>query len=124
MVLILLLVSRSFANFHKCLMKGAMSVKQIALACSGPLLSSNVLNACIGRVAYVSTLMSLQQHGQTRPNYSSVYYHSITGIERGAFRLVDQKWYAPRPSNFVNVWIWCSGTLPHFLTSTRETYDT
>ena len=46
-----------------------MSVKQIALACSGPLLSSNVLNACIGRVAYVSTLMSLQQHGQTHPDY-------------------------------------------------------
>ena len=41
-----------------------MSVKQIALACSGPPLNSNVLNACIGRVAYVSTLMSLQQHGQ------------------------------------------------------------
>ena len=64
----LLLVLCSFANFHKCLMKGAMSVKQIALACSGPPLSSNVLNACIGRVAYVSTLMSLQQHGQTRPD--------------------------------------------------------
>ena len=28
--------------------------------------------------------------------------------------LVDQKWYARRPSNFVNVWIWCSGTLPYF----------
>ena len=49
-----------------------MSVKQIALACSGLPLSSNVLNACIGRVAYVSTLMSLQQHGQTRPDKSSV----------------------------------------------------
>ena len=34
-----------------------MGVKQIALARSGPPLSSNVLNACIGRVAYVSTLM-------------------------------------------------------------------
>ena len=43
-----------------------MSVKQIALAFSGPPLSSNVLKACIGRVAYVSTLMSLQQDGQTR----------------------------------------------------------
>ena len=43
-----------------------MSVKQIALACTGPPLSSKVLNACIGRVAHVSTLMSLQQHGQTR----------------------------------------------------------
>ena len=63
----LLLVLQCFANFHKCLMKGAMSVKQIALACSGPPLSSNVLNACIRRVAYVSTLMSLQQHGRTRP---------------------------------------------------------
>ena len=91
-----------------------MSVKQIALACSGPPLSSNVLNACIESVAYVSTLMSLQQHGQNRPDESSVYYHSITGIERGAFRLVDQKWYVRRPSNFVNVWIWCSGTLPYF----------
>ena len=40
--------------------------------------------------------------------------HCITGIERGVFRLVDQKWYAPRPSNFVNVWIWCSGTFPCF----------
>ena len=45
-----------------------MSVKQNALACLGPLLSSNVLNACIGRVAYVSTLMSLQQQSQTRPD--------------------------------------------------------
>ena len=45
-----------------------MSVKQIALACSGLPLSSNVLNACIERVAYVSTLMSLQQHGLTRPD--------------------------------------------------------
>ena len=64
----LLLVLNSFANYHKCLMKGAMSVKQIALACSGLPLSSNVLNACIGLVAYVSTLMSLQQHGQTHPD--------------------------------------------------------
>ena len=45
-----------------------MSVKQIALACSGPPLSSDVLNACTGRVAYVSTLMNLQQHGQTSPD--------------------------------------------------------
>ena len=45
-----------------------MSVKQIALACSGPPLSSNVLNAYIGRVAYVSTLISLKQHVQTRPD--------------------------------------------------------
>ena len=45
-----------------------MRVKQIALAWSGPPLSSNVLNACIVRVSYVSTVMSLQQHGQTRPD--------------------------------------------------------
>ena len=45
-----------------------MSVKQIALASSGPPLGSNVLNACVGRIAYVSTLISLQQHGQTRPD--------------------------------------------------------
>ena len=68
----MLLVLRSSANFHKCLMKGAMSVKQIALVGSGPPLSSNVLDACIGRVAYVSTLISLQQHEQTRPYKSSV----------------------------------------------------
>ena len=91
-----------------------MNVKQITLACSGPPLSSNVLNACIGSVAYVSTLLSLQQHGQTRPDKSSALYHYITGIERGVFRLVDQKWYAPRPSNFVNMWICCSGTFPFF----------
>ena len=57
-----------------------MSVKQISLACSGPPLSSKVLNASVERVAYVSTLMSLQQHGQTSPDFSSVQYHSITGI--------------------------------------------
>ena len=45
-----------------------MSVKQIALASSGPPLSSNVLNACTGRVAYVSKQMNLQQDGQTRPD--------------------------------------------------------
>ena len=60
------MVLRSFANFHKYIMKGAMSVKQIAVASSAPPLSSNVLSACIGCVTYVSTLMSLQQHGQTR----------------------------------------------------------
>ena len=89
-----------------------MSVKQIALAYLGLPLSSNMLNTCTGSVAYVSTLMSLQQHGQTRPDQSSVSYHGITGIEIDAFRLVDQKWYSRQPSNFVNVWIWCSGTLP------------
>ena len=68
----LLLVLRRFANYHKCLMKGAMSLKETALTCSGPPQCSNVLNACIGRVAYVSTLMSLQQHGQTLPDQSSV----------------------------------------------------
>ena len=45
-----------------------MNVKQIARECSGPPLGSHMLNACIGRVAYVATLMSLQQHGQTRPH--------------------------------------------------------
>ena len=44
-----------------------MGMKQIALASSGPPVSSNVHNAFIGRVAYVSTLMILQQYGQTRP---------------------------------------------------------
>ena len=94
-------------------MKGAMSIEQIALACSGPPLSCNMLNACSGRVAYVSKLMSLQQHGQTLPDKSSDLYHSISYIERGAFRFVDQKCYAPRPSNFVNVSIWCTGTFPY-----------
>ena len=56
------------ANFHKCLTKGVMNVKQIARECSGPRLGSYLLNAFIARVAYVSTLMSLQQHGQTRPH--------------------------------------------------------
>ena len=28
--------------------------------------------------------------------------------------VVDRKWYARRPTNFVNLWIWCSGTLPYF----------
>ena len=36
------------------------------------------------------------------------------GIEIGAFRPVDQKWYARQPSNFVNVWIWCSATFLYF----------
>ena len=48
--------------------KGAMNVKQIAWECSGPPVGSYVLKACIGRVAYESTLMSLQQNGQTRPH--------------------------------------------------------
>ena len=42
-----------------------MNVKQIDREWSGPHLDSYVLNACIWRVAYVSTLMSLQQ--QARP---------------------------------------------------------
>ena len=62
------LIYIAFANFHKCLAKGAINVKQIARECSGPPLGSYVLNACIGRVAYVSTLMSLQQDGQIRPH--------------------------------------------------------
>ena len=47
--------------------KKGVSVNQIDLTCSGPPLSSNMLNACMWHVVYVSTLMSLQQHGQTRP---------------------------------------------------------
>ena len=46
-----------------------MNVKQIARECLGPPQGSYVLNASIGRVAYVSTLMSLQQYGQTRQHY-------------------------------------------------------
>ena len=49
-------------------MKGAMNVKQIARESSGPPLGSYVLNARIGRVAYVFMLISLQRHGQTRPH--------------------------------------------------------
>ena len=45
-----------------------MNVKQIARERSGTPLGSYVLNACIVCVAYVSTLMSLQQYGQTRPH--------------------------------------------------------
>ena len=45
-----------------------MNVKQIARECSGPPLGSYVLNACIGSVVYVSMLMSLRQHDQTRPH--------------------------------------------------------
>ena len=63
----LLLVLRSFANFHKYLTYEDISVIQIAQEWSVPPLRSYVLNACIGRVAYMSTLMSLQQNGQTRP---------------------------------------------------------
>ena len=51
-----------------------MRVKQIDLVCSGSPLSSNVLNACIGPVAYVPTLMSLQQHG--RPAQINLVYNT------------------------------------------------
>ena len=34
--------------------------------------------------------------------------------KKSAFRLVDQKWYALRPANFVNMSIYCSGTFPCF----------
>ena len=54
-----------------------MSVKQIALACSGPNLSSNWLNECIRRLAYVSTLMSLQQHGQAPPQINLVHNTTV-----------------------------------------------
>ena len=51
-----------------------MNVKQIAPECSGPPLSSYILNTCIGRVAYVYTLMSLQQHG--RPTHINLTYNN------------------------------------------------
>ena len=40
-----------------------MNMKQIAREFSEPPLDSYMLKACIGRVAYVSTLLSMQQHG-------------------------------------------------------------
>ena len=81
-----------------------MNVTQIARECSGPLLISYVLNACIGRVASVSTLMRLQQHGLTRPlKFNLVYNTTVLYVEKKCdLRLVDQKWYALGPSNFVN----------------------
>ena len=45
-----------------------MHVKQIARKCSEPPLGSYMLNVYIERVAYVYTLLSLQQHGQIRPH--------------------------------------------------------
>ena len=51
-----------------------MSVKQIAMACSGPPLSSNVLNACFERVAYVSTLMACNSMG--RPAQINLVYNT------------------------------------------------
>ena len=45
-----------------------MNVKQIAPECYRPSLASYVLNACVRRVTYVTMLMNLQQHGQTRPH--------------------------------------------------------
>ena len=45
-----------------------MNVKQIAPECYGPSLGSYMLNTCIVRVTYVTMLMSLQQHEQTRPH--------------------------------------------------------
>ena len=53
-----------------------MNVKEIPRECSRSLLGSYVLNACIERVAYVSTLMSLQQHGQTRPHKFNLVYNT------------------------------------------------
>ena len=44
-----------------------------------------------------------------------VYNTTVLQVQKEAFFWhVDQKWYARRLSNFVNVWIWCSGTLPYF----------
>ena len=34
--------------------------------------------------------------------------------ENGAWKLLDHKRYAARPSNFVTGWIWCSGTFLYF----------
>ena len=69
-----------------------MNVKQIARECSWPPLGSYVLNACIGRVAYVSTLLSLEQHGQTSPHLFNLAYNTTVFHEKKrAFRLVDQK---------------------------------
>ena len=42
-------------------------MKQIALASSGPPLSSNILSICSGHVAYISRQMSLEQHGHVHP---------------------------------------------------------
>ena len=53
-----------------------MNVKQIAREYSGRPLGSYVLNMCIGRVAYVSTLMSLQQHGQTSSHLFNLVYNT------------------------------------------------
>ena len=56
-----------------------MNVKQIVRECSGPPLGSYVLIACIGRVAYASSLMSLQQHGQTRPHWGGDLFVQLYG---------------------------------------------
>ena len=48
--------------------------EKIALACSGPPLSSNVLNAWIGRVAYVSTLRACNSMG--RPAHINLVYNT------------------------------------------------
>ena len=53
-----------------------MNVKQIARECLGPPLGSYVLNACIERVAYVTTLMSLQQYGQTHLHKFNLGYNT------------------------------------------------
>ena len=76
-----------------------MNLKQIARECSRPPLGSYVLNACIGGVAYVSTLMSLQLHGHTRAHYFNLVYNTkeLHVQKKGAFKLVDQKWYALGP---------------------------
>ena len=89
-------------------MKGAMSVKQTALACSGPPLSSNVAQR-VHRASRIRIHANEPATAWADPPDNLVYNTTVlTGIERGAFRLVDQKWYARGPSNFVNVWIWCS----------------
>ena len=54
-----------------------MNVKQIARECSEPPLGSYVLKACIGRAAYMSTLMSLQHYGYTRPHKFNLVYNTM-----------------------------------------------
>ena len=68
-----------------------MNVNQIARECSGIPLGSYVLNARIGRVAYVSMLLSLKQHGQSRPHYFNLVYNTtVLHVEKkAAFRPLD-----------------------------------
>ena len=88
-------------------MKESMNVKQIAWECSGPPLGSYLLNSCIGRVAYVSLLMSLQQQWQTRPHLSSVYHHCITVLSRKYASRVHRGFSYPLNLIWKNSPLWC-----------------